>query len=771
MKHAPAALTLVCAVLTSFSALCAQQQPQDIRARYERAAQLLGSVVEPLVHRAEVRPEWPTPDRFWYRVRTPDGHEFITVDAARGTRERAFDHEHLARTLTEVTGTAYSPWSLPLERLRPTQDGRGLGFELDRRRWECDVVAYTCERPATAIEAVTNSVMSPDGRYAAFRREHDLWVRDMAAGGDVRLTSDGAERYGYATDNEGWRRSDRPAVTWSPDGSKLLTFRLDERGVGDMHLLQMAAGRPVLHSWAYALPGDSVVPMHEWVIADVDAGRVVPVQAPADHQRSSSCCGRLRGDAIADTEWSPDGRQVAFMSVSRDYRDVALRIADAATGAVRTVIEERGEPYFESSGGGRGVPNWRVLHDRSEVIWYSNRDGFGHLYLYDLATGTLKNRITEGPWLVVDVLHVDQAGGWVYFTAVNREPGRDPYHRHLYRVRLNGQELALLTPEDADHVITMSPDGRWFTSTHSTVSRPPVTVLRRADGGMVVGLEEANVAQLVATGWTPPEPFTVKARDGETDLHGVMYRPSDFDPSRRYPIINHIYPGPQAGSVGPRTFSAGRRGNAQALAELGFVVVQMDGLGSPMRSLPFQAYYHGNLADNGLPDQIAGMRELAARHPWIDLDRVGIYGHSGGGFATAAAMLQHPDFFHVGVASAGNMDNRGYTYYWGEKWQGLLEPRNDGTDTYTNQAVQLAAANLQGRLLIAYGTMDNNVHPNMTLQLINELIRHDRDFDTIVMPNRNHGFANEPYFVRRTWDYFVTHLRGETPPREFRIVQ
>ena len=771
MKHAPAALTLVCAVLTSFSALSAQQQPQDIRARYERAAQLLGSVVEPLVHRAEVRPEWPTPDRFWYRVRTPDGHEFITVDAARGTRERAFDHEHLARTLTEVTGTAYSPWSLPLERLRPTQDGRGLGFELDRRRWECDVVAYTCERPATAIEAVTNSVMSPDGRYAAFRREHDLWVRDMAAGGDVRLTSDGAERYGYATDNEGWRRSDRPAVTWSPDGSKLLTFRLDKRGVGDMHLLQMAAGRPVLHSWAYALPGDSVVPMHEWVIADVDAGRVVPVQAPADHQRSSSCCGRLRGDAIADTEWSPDGRQVAFMSVSRDYRDVALRIADAATGAVRTVIEERGEPYFESSGGGRGVPNWRVLHDRSEVIWYSNRDGFGHLYLYDLATGTLKNRITEGPWLVVDVLHVDQAGGWVYFTAVNREPGRDPYHRHLYRVRLNGQELALLTPEDADHVITMSPDGRWFTSTHSTVSRPPVTVLRRADGGMVVGLEEANVAQLVATGWTPPEPFTVKARDGETDLHGVMYRPSDFDPSRRYPIINHIYPGPQAGSVGPRTFSAGRRGNAQALAELGFVVVQMDGLGSPMRSLPFQAYYHGNLADNGLPDQIAGMRELAARHPWIDLDRVGIYGHSGGGFATAAAMLQHPDFFHVGVASAGNMDNRGYTYYWGEKWQGLLEPRNDGTDTYTNQAVQLAAANLQGRLLITYGTMDNNVHPNMTLQLINELIRHDRDFDTIVMPNRNHGFANEPYFVRRTWDYFVTHLRGETPPREFRIVQ
>lgn len=749
----------------------AQEPAQDIRERYERAVQFLGSAVEPLVFRAEVRPEWSSPERFWYRVRTAEGHEFVAVDAERGTRERAFDHERLARTLTDVTGTAYSPWSLPLDRLRPMQDGRGLGFELDRRRWECDVVAYTCERPATEIESVTNSVMSPDGRYAAFRREHDLWVRDMVARREVRLTTDGAERHGYATDNEGWRRSERPALTWSPDGSRLLTFRLDERGAGEMHLLEMATGRPVLHSWTYALPGDSIVPMQEWVVIDVAAGTVVPLQAPADHQRSSSCCGRLRGDAIADTEWSPDGRHVAYVSVSRDYRDVALRIADAGTGAVRTVIEERGEPYFESSGGGRGVPNWRVLHERGEVIWYSNRDGYGHLYLYDLATGALKNRITEGPWLVVDVMHVDEGGGWVYFTAVNREPGRDPYHRHLYRVRLDGRDLALLTPEDADHVITMSPDGRWFIDTHSTVTRPPVTVLRRADGGMVTTLEEADISRLRASGWRAPEPFTVKARDGETDLYGVMYRPSDFDPSRRYPIVNHIYPGPQAGSVGPRTFSAGRRGNAQALAELGFIVVQIDGLGSPMRSLPFQAYYHGSLGDNGLPDQIAGMRELARRHSWIDLDRVGIYGHSGGGFATAAAMLQHPDFFHVGVASAGNIDNRGYTYYWGEKWQGPLEARQDGTDTYVNQAVQLGAANLQGRLLIAYGTMDNNVHPNMTLQLIDELIRHNRDFDTIVMPNRNHGFANEPWFVRRTWDYFVQHLLGETPPPEFRITR
>jgi dipeptidyl-peptidase 4 len=319
--------------------------------------------------------------------------------------------------------------------------------------------------------------------------------------------------------------------------------------------------------------------------------------------------------------------------------------------------------------------------------------------------------------------------------------------------------------------VTMAPSGRWFTHTHSTLTRPPVTVLRRADGREVRTLERAEIGALEAVGWRAPEPFTALARDGSTELYGVLYRPSDFDAGRRYPIIVNLYPGPQAGSVGPRTFAASRRGNVQALAELGFIVMQVDALGTPLRSHAFQSFYYGALEDNGLEDQIAVVRQLAERHPWIDLSRVGIYGHSGGGFATAAAMLLHPDFFHVGVASAGNIDNRGYTYYWGEKWQGLRVPAGAGEDSYTAQALQRYAGNLRGRLLLAYGTMDNNVHPDMTLHLMDALIRENRDFDTIVMPNRGHGFANEPYFLRRTWDYFVVHLLGQTPPREFRIVR
>jgi dipeptidyl-peptidase 4 len=763
------AVPIACTVLViAIPAGFAQPAPAGVGAdSYARAERFLSWNVNPLILRAEVQPIWLPGDRFWYRNRIAEGHEFVVVDPARGTRERAFDHERLAQVLGEAAGREYEAFALPLEQLRPRDDGRGLGFVLDRRRWTCDVVAYRCERPATAEELAAGSVLSPDGRYALHRQDHNLWVRDTERDEVRALTRDGVERYGYATDNEGWRRSERPAVRWSPDGRRVLTYRLDERGVRALHLLETAEPSPRLHSWAYALPGDTAVPMYERVIIDVVSGQLLRLQTPPDHQRTSSCCGMMRGDAWGDAEWNPDGRAVAFTSVSRDYRDVALHIADAQTGEVRPVLQERVEPFFEASAAGRGVPNWRVLHGRGEVLWYSQRDNYGHLYLYDLRSGQQLRRLTAGEWNVLDVMHVDEAGGWVYFTAAGREAGRDPYHRHLYRVRLDGRSLTLLTPEDADHVITMAPSGRYFVDTYSRVDTPPVTVVRRADGRSVRTIEQADISRLEATGWPAPIPFTAKARDGVTDIYGLMFRPSDFDASRRYPIINAIYPGPQVGSVGPRTFQASRRGQAQALAELGFIVVQIDALGTPMRSREFHSYYYGDLADNGLPDQIAAMRQLAEQHAWIDLDRVGIYGHSGGGFATAAAMLQHADFFHVGVASAGNLDNRGYTYYWGEKWQGLLVPQTDGADSYTNQALHLLAENLRGRLLLAYGTMDANVHPNMTLLLINELIRHNKDFDVVVMPNRGHGFANEPFFVRKTWDYFVRHLLNAEPPREF----
>jgi dipeptidyl aminopeptidase/acylaminoacyl peptidase len=480
---------------------------------------------------------------------------------------------------------------------------------------------------------------------------------------------------------------------------------------------------------------------------------------PPDQHRSTVCDHVACDGTFADVEWSADNSQLAFVSTSRDHKRSVLRIADAETGAVRDVLEEKVETFFDSGG------NWRLLAESNEVLWYSQRDNWGHLYLYDLGSGRLKRQVTRGDWNVDEILRIDRDGRTIYFAGVGREPG-DPYFRYLYSVRLDGRGLTLLTPDGADHQITFSPSGRYFVDSYSTPDMPPVTVLRNAGGRKLIDLERADISQLLATGWTPPTPFTVKARDGVTDLYGLMYRPSDFDPAKKYPIINNIYPGPQSSSVGGRTFSAAR-GDARALAELGFVVVQLDAMGTPMRSRSFHEAWYGNMGDNGLPDQITGMKQLAERYAWIDLDRAGIYGHSGGGFAAADAILRYPDFFKVAVSQAGNHDNRNYEDDWGEMWQGLLVQNADSTTNYDNQANQLLAKNLKGKLLIAHGTTDDNVPYYNTLLVVNELIAANKDFDLILFPNRGHGFGGEPYMMRRRWDYFVRHLMGAEPPREY----
>jgi dipeptidyl-peptidase-4 len=411
---------------------------------------------------------------------------------------------------------------------------------------------------------------------------------------------------------------------------------------------------------------------------------------------------------------------------------------------------------------------WRVLPGSSELIWWSQRDDWTHLYLYDLGTGQLKNRITSGEGNVVEIVHVDERARTIYFVGVGREKGRDPYYRHLYRVGFDGKGLRLLTPEDANHVVTLSPDGRYFVDTYSTPDTPPVTVLRDMNGRLLSTLERADISRLTAAGWKPPMSVRMKGRDGTTDIYGLMYTPTNLDSTRKYPIVNRIYPGPQSGSVGSRSFSPAR-GDNQALAELGFVVVEIDGMGTPGRSKSFHDAYYGNMGDNTLPDQIAGMKELASRYSFIDIDRAGIWGHSGGGFATAAALFRHPEFFKVGVAQAGNHDNRNYEDDWGERYQGLLV-RQGGGDNYTDAANQTHASKLQGKLLLAHGAMDSNVPPYNTMLVVDALIKAGKDFDLIIFPHARHGFGvDNNYMMRRRWDYFVRHLMGAEPPHEYQI--
>jgi dipeptidyl aminopeptidase/acylaminoacyl peptidase len=741
---------------------------------YARAERFMGYNTQPLVFRTTVRPTWLSDDRFWYRSNIIGGAEFVLVDPARATRERAFDHARVAAALSAAANAKYGELTLPFTEFELSTDGRSIEFTAAKRRWSCDRQGSACtargdvpagERSGGFGGPARTSVPSPDGTRAAFVRDHNLWVRDVATGRETQLTSDGVKDFAYATNDAGWTRSDTPVVVWSPDSKRIATFRHDSRGVGEMYYVNTVVGHPTLTAHKYPLPGDEKIFMIERVVVDVDEKKVVKFKMDLDPHRSTLCDHIVCGGTWADVQWSPDGKQVAFVSTSRDHKREDLRVADAATGEIRNVLSERSETFFES---GQGRVNWRYLPQTNEVIWFSRKDDWGHLYLHDASTGFQKNRITAGDGNVTQVLRLDEKGRTIYFQGVGKEKGRDPYFRHLYSIGFDGKNLKLLTPDDGDHTVDLSPSGRYFVDTYSKPDVPPVSTLRDHTGKLLLTLETADISRLTAAGWKPPMPFTVKGRDGKTDLYGLMFRPTNFDPARRYPIINNIYPGPQTGSVGGRSFSPAR-GDAQAIAELGFIVVQIDGMGTPWRSRTFHEAYYGDMGDNTLPDQVAGMKELASRHSWIDLDRAGIYGHSGGGFATAGAMFRYPDFFKVGVSQAGNHDNRVYEDDWAEKWQGLLTKKPDGTSNYDDQANQTHAKNLKGKLLLAHGTMDTNVPPYSTLLVVDELIKANKDFDLIMFPNRGHGFGSEPYMVRRRWDYFVKHLLGAEPPPNYEM--
>ena len=733
-------------------------------ADYERAERFMTYNTTPLVSNGAVRATWLPGDVFWYRNQAAAGSEFILVDAARAARAPAFDHAAVAATLSTAMGKPVASGRLPFTQITFDAGRTNFSFDAEGKRWTCDVQGKACEngnRPSTP----PNSVTSPDGKLAVFIRDFNLWVRDLAAGTDKPLTTDGVKDLGYATDNAGWIRSDRPVVLWSPDSKKLATFQQDERGVGEMYLVNTTAGHPTLQAWKYPLPGDAVITTIQRVIVEIDGPKVVRLQMPADQHRSTLCDDVKCGGEWVDVQWKPDGSEVAFVSSSRNHQEAQLRVANAATGAFREVLSEKAETFYES---GNGKVNWRYLPKSNEAIWFSQKDNWGHLYLHDLQTGQLKQPITGGEGNVTQLERVDEDNRVVYFEGVGRERGRDPYFRHFYRAGMDGKSARLLTPEDADHDIQLSPSGQYFVDNYSKPDAPSVSVLRDATGKVVLELQRADVSRLLATGWKPPMPITVKDRGGVGDLYGLLYRPTNFDPSKQYPIVNRIYPGPQTGSVGSRSFSAARA-DSQALAELGFVVVEIDGMGTPWRSKRFHAAYYGDMGDNTLPDQVAGMKELAARYPWIDINRAGIYGHSGGGFATAGAMFRYPDFFKVGVSQAGNHDNRVYEDDWAEKWHGLLVKNADGTTNYDSQANQNFAKNLKGKLLLAHGSMDNNVPFYSTLLVVDALIKANKDFDLIIFPNRGHGFGNEPYMVRRRWDYFVKHLLGAEPPAGFEL--
>ncbi|GHH49424.1 S9 family peptidase [Lentzea cavernae] len=680
-------------------------------AHYQAAEQLLRRPAAPgeLVVGDKVRPQWIEDGRrFWYQVRDGADRQFVVVDPAAGTRTPNFD-------------------------------------------------------PMPFIAAPGNplEVSSPDGKTAVSRRGHDLWAR--SGDNERALTTDGVEGhgYGYGPDAMSYGTLMRkfglphmpPALAWSPDSSKVLAHRTDQRDVRKTHLIESrpaGGGAPVTHTQHYAYPGDAAVPLAEFVVFDVEAGTTVFAQ----------CAPLLMPEFSPITAgwawWSDDSAAVYFLSRPRDQHTLTLNRMDASTGEVRVVVSETGANRVGPNQLIYGAPLVRVVDD--EVLWFSQRDGWGHLYRYDLHSGDLLGQVTSGQWLVREILHVSD--GIVYFTASGLI-AEDPYRRTVCRVGLDGTGFAVVTDDSLDHVVTASPNGECFVDSASTVDTPPVTTVRSWSGEVLVSLEQADITRLLATGWTAPERFRVKAADGTTDIYGVLYKPRGFDPSGSYAVVDSVYPGPQVNRVEPCFDPGGMGMDAEPLAALGFVVVALDGRGTPGRSRAFHDVSYGRLADAGsLEDHVAALHQLAESRPWMDLSRVGVMGHSGGGFAAGRAVLAFPETFKAAVALSGSHDARCIGLGWAENVDGADNPQ-----AWLRASNVEIADRLQGKLLLVHGELDDTVHPDHSLRLADALITAGKEFELVIVPGAEHLYLDRMAFVRtKSWDFLVRALMGVEPP-------
>jgi hypothetical protein len=668
------------------------------------------------------------------------------------------------------------------------------------KKWDVFLYNYNLyARPAAESDA--ESIARRDSVLRAATVKPDTTKKDSAAArparpanrdsvalpkGSIQLTTDGVERFYYGSGFGDLFAATPPPrfkprrvfFAWAPDSKKLAIERMDYRNLGRYPLYSSTTTKPVDKSYYYAAAGDSVIPLTDVHIIDVADRAVVASTSNGTNGGPNGGNGALKAASDSITPgnikvdqppsptvnfstqpiWSRTSDRLFVMSSSRGYKRMTISAVNTKTGKTTTVTRDSFPTWVESRA-------YRVVNGGEDVLWVSERDGWAHIYRFG-ADGKLKNQVESGSYAVSTILKVDSVSRQIYFTALGKEPGV-PYYGHLYRVNFDGSGLTSLTPEDGAHSVFFIPKANFFVDTHAQADKPPVIRLRDGNTGRtVMELAKADVELLRSTGWTPPETFTVKARDGTTDLYGLMYRPSNFDSTKNYPIIDHIYPGPQVGSVGTWAFNA--RHEPRALAELGFIVVELDHMGTPGRSKAFHEYYFGNMGDNGLPDHIVGLKQLAARHRFIDINRVGIYGHSGGGFASTDAILRYPDFFKVAVSGAGNHDNRTYGFFWGEKYQGLLKKTPDGKDNYEASANYTLANNLKGKLLLMHGDMDNNVHPANTLRVVDALIKANKDFDMLIVPDAAHGLPD--YTIRRQWDYFVRWLLGAEPPLNYKMM-
>lgn len=715
---------------------------------YNRAYSLRDKFSSNKVFYSNVNPEWiEGTHQFWYVRNTPEGRVYVSVNADKKGRKELFDHSSLASALGKASGKEVKPEALTLEHLMVNKTLDTLRFVFNSQKWmyatRKNLLVNEGALPAPSKprhwmewddEKTAGTVTSPDGKYTAFIKNDNVYVKEIATGKEKQLSLDGTLSNYYSTH-----------IRWSPDSKKVASCRIrpvEKRFVYYVESSPVDQLQPKLHKQEYAKPGDEL-PFKVPCIYEVESGRgVIP---------STDLFARQY--EISDPVWSNDSRGVTFEYNQRGHQVYRVLEFSAETGKVRPLIEETSDKYVNYTRHFR-----HDLKDSKHIIWMSERDNWNHLYMYDRLTAQPVRQITKGEWYVRQVLRVDEENRQIYFSANGMQTGEDPYLIRYYRIGFDGSGLTCLTPEEGMHKAWFSADMNYLVDVYSMVDKAPVAVLRSArDGKVVMPLETADISRLVAEGWKAPEVFVAKGRDGKTDMWGLIARPTNFDPNKKYPVIEYIYQGPGDQYV-PKTFIS-YNWNMTSLAELGFIVVMVDGMSTSFRSREFENVCYKNLKDAGLPDHIAWIRAAAQKYPYMDIDRVGIYGCSAGGQESTTAVLLHPDFYKAAYSACGCHDNRMDKIWWNELWMGY--PVDESYKACSN----VENAHLLSRpLMLVVGELDDNVDPASTMQVANALIKANKDFELVVIPGAHHTMG-EDFGEHKRYDFFIRHLTGGNPPK------
>ncbi len=737
------------------------------KANFKAAEKFSAANVNKMLKSTRVNPRWfKDSDKFWYTYTTTEGKRFYVVDPSKKSRSLMFDNKNFAAQLSELTRKPWNHNDLNLRALKLEDDNRTLTFMVDSIDYHFDINTKLLTKGDSTEKADKRlrwASYAPDSSYIAFARQHNLYLMEVGDedSTEIQLTEDGERWFSYQA-SSGDTTSDkrlRANVRWFKDSKKLYVSRNDSRKVKELFVInELSNPRPELEVYKYAMPGEQEVPQSVLEIFDIESRNRLPIDI--EKFKDQTIRGYLPGE-------TSDKMFMTRMNRTSDTLDVC--VINTTSGEVKELFQDVNHPYFNWS-----YQQLAILEEGKELIWWSERNGWGQLYLYDGNTGALKNKITNSGYFITgNIAQIDTAGRKVYFQGFGREEGIDPYYSLIYKANFDGSGFKKLSVENGNHRVNMSESAKYYVDNYSAVDVVPTSVLKDNNGNVLLNLETADMTLLNQAGWKMPERFTVKADDGITNLYGVMYKPFDFDSTRKYPVISYVYPGPQVESF-VNDFTVTGRYNT-ALAQLGFIVVSMGHRGgSPMRSKYYHTYGYNNLRDYALADDKRSLEQLAERHSFIDLDHIGIFGHSGGGFMSTAALLSYPDFYDAAASSAGNHDNNIYNKWWSETHNGVKrkdktkkdKDGNEVTTTTWNAKIKTnpsLAKNLKGHILITHGSIDNNVHPGNSMRLVSELMKAGKRFDYVPIPGSRHGYrgSQRSYYEKLMWYFFAEHLMGD----------